>query len=169
MCLVLSGPILPPKTTNGANKAKAVVAKLVKRHLSYSLREQEIVDCSYLGKTNSIVVKFSKVGKGSDHENIISQCRDIGFLHFSKDYHFLPRALTIAKITAEFRSTSARNPLHRKLSPDGICVNIMEASCDSGMYFLLGCMQATGQISGSHLIPGNFCFDKRPMKTYQRL
>ena len=75
---------MPPKTTNGANKAKAVVAKLVKRHLSYSLREQEIVDCSYLGKTNSIVVKFSKVGKGSDHENIISQCRDIGFLHFSK-------------------------------------------------------------------------------------
>jgi len=106
MCLILSGPILPPKTTN----AKAVVAKLIKRHLSYCLSEKEIVDCSYLGKTNSIVLKFTKVGKGSDHENIISQCR--------------------------------------KLSPDGICVNIMEASCDSGMYFLLGCMQATGQISG---------------------
>ena len=76
MCLVLSGSLLPPRTTNEANKAKAVVAKLIKRHLSYSVREEEILDCSYLGKTNSIVVKFSKVGKGSDHENIISQCRE---------------------------------------------------------------------------------------------
>ena len=94
MCLVLSGSLLPPRTTNEAKKAKAVVAKLIKRHLSYSVREEEIVDCSYLGKTNSIVVKFSKVGKGSDHENIISQCRDIGFLHISKDavkFQYYPR------------------------------------------------------------------------------
>ena len=77
---------MPPKTTN----AKAVVAKLIKRHLSYCLSEKEIVDCSYLGKTNSIVLKFTKVGKGSDHENIISQCRDIGFLHFSEDVVILP-------------------------------------------------------------------------------
>ena len=90
MCLVLSGFLLPPRATVEAKKAKAVVAKLIKRHLSYSLREEEILDCSYLGKTNSIVVKFSKVGKGSDHENIISQCRDIGFLHISKDVIKIP-------------------------------------------------------------------------------
>ena len=79
---------------------------------SFSVKEKEIVECHYLGKTNSFVVKFPQVGKGSDHEKIISQCR--------------------------------------KLMPEGFCVNIMEAPCDSGMYFLLGCMQATGQISGKN-------------------
>ena len=48
-------------------------------------------------------------------------------------------------------SNEVKHPLHRKLRPDGIGVNIMEAPCDSDMYFLLGCMQATGQISGKHL------------------
>ena len=113
MCLVLSGPALPPRSTIGVEKPKTAVAYLIKEQLSFSVNEEEIAECYYLGKTNSFVVKFSKVGKGSDHEKIIAQCR--------------------------------------KLRPDGICVNIMEAPCDSGMYFLLGCMQATGQISGKNL------------------
>ena len=84
MCLVLSGPILPPRSTMGADKLKLVVTDLIKQQLSYSARGEEIAECYYLGETNSFVVKFSKVGKGSDHENIISQCRDREFLYISR-------------------------------------------------------------------------------------
>ena len=91
MCLVLSGPALPPRSAMGGNKPKTVAADLIQRHLSHSVKGEEITDCYYLGKTNSFVVKFSNVGKGSDHEKIISQCRDRGFLHLNvnKARHFV--------------------------------------------------------------------------------
>ena len=78
LCLILSGNKMPDRDERGEKYPITVAAAIIKNFLGIDVGpkgQDHIGGGHYQGYTNNFIVKFIKVGEGSEHERVLNEAR----------------------------------------------------------------------------------------------
>jgi hypothetical protein len=93
MCGQMAGPDMPPRTKDGERKPETTGRNLASTLLGVQLRQEEVAISHFRGPTsNEFILKFTRTGTGSSHEDLLRASKAMGMKRELKVFAKIPHA-----------------------------------------------------------------------------
>jgi hypothetical protein len=93
MCIVMGGPHMPPRLKESERKLEVTGRYLAYKLFGVTLKTEELAICHFRGMTsNEFILKFTRTGTGSSHEDLLRASKAMGRKRISQVYAKIPQA-----------------------------------------------------------------------------
>jgi uncharacterized membrane protein YgcG len=93
MCIVMGGPHMPPRLKEAEKKLEMNGRYLAYKLFGVTIKQEELSICHFRGQTsNEIILKFTRTGAGSSHEDLLRASKTMGRQRAHQVYAKIPQA-----------------------------------------------------------------------------
>jgi hypothetical protein len=93
MCVQMAGPDMPPRTKDGERKPETTGRYLASTLFGVHLRQEEVAISHLRGPVlNEFIIKFTRTGTGSSHEDLLCASKAMGMKRELKVFAKIPQA-----------------------------------------------------------------------------
>jgi hypothetical protein len=93
MCIVMGGPHMPPRLKESERKLEVTGRYLAYKLFGVTIKTEELAICHFRGTTsNEFIMKFTRTGTGSSHEDLLRASKAMGRKRINQVYAKIPQA-----------------------------------------------------------------------------
>jgi hypothetical protein len=93
MCIVMGGPHMPPRLKGAEQKLESVGRYLAYKLFGVTIKSEELAIAHFRGQTsNEFIMKFTRTGAGSSHEDLLRASKAMGRKRAHMVYAKIPQA-----------------------------------------------------------------------------
>jgi hypothetical protein len=93
MCIVMGGPHMPPRLKGAERKLETTGRYLAYKLFGVTIKSEELAICHFRGMTsNDFIMKFTRTGAGSSHEDLLRASKAMGRKRTHLVYAKIPQA-----------------------------------------------------------------------------
>jgi hypothetical protein len=93
MCVVMGGPHMPPRLKGAEQKLESVGRYLAYKLFNVDIKPEELAIAHFRGQTsNEFIMKFTRTGNGSSHEDLLRASKKMGRKRTHMVYAKIPQA-----------------------------------------------------------------------------
>jgi hypothetical protein len=93
MCIVMGGPHMPPRLKEAERKLETTGRYLAYKLFGVTIKPEELVICHFRGmSSNEFILKFTRTGAGSSHEDLLRASKAMGRKRTHQVYAKIPQA-----------------------------------------------------------------------------
>jgi hypothetical protein len=93
MCIVMGGPHMPPRLKEAERKLEITGRYLAYKLFGVTIKPEELSICHFRGVTsNEFILKFTRTGAGSSHEDLLRASKTMGRKRVHQVYAKIPQA-----------------------------------------------------------------------------